>query len=170
MAGNKKTEDAISEKLVFGGYGKVNELKDLDIKDAILIVERGSDIEGELLYFSIKETNAADAGAKAMIVYNNIPGIFLGELIHEFIESNYSPRIPVVSIDRKEGLEIVESINGESYIEFVLQSRLSCTLVWEGQYLHFIKPEIVAPGPTSTLHKTMQDTILPVEPVMLHLT
>ena len=38
------------------------------------------------LYFSIKENNAANAGAKALIVYNNIPGIFLGELIHEFME------------------------------------------------------------------------------------
>ena len=88
MVGNKKTEDTISGKLVFGGYGKTDELKDLDVKDAILIVERGSDVEGELLYFSIKETNAANAGAKAMIVYNNIPGIFFGELIHEFIEQD----------------------------------------------------------------------------------
>ncbi|WP_428324698.1 S8 family serine peptidase [Nitrosopumilus sp.] len=148
MAGNKKTEDAISGKLVFGGYGKVDELKDLDVKDSILIVERGSDVEGELLYFSIKETNAADAGAKAMIVYNNIPGIFLGELVHEFIEPDYSPRIPVVSIDREEGLEIVESINGDE---------ATLNLFFNPDYLaHFssrgpvspfyIKPEIVAPG------------------------
>ncbi|ABX12289.1 peptidase S8 and S53 subtilisin kexin sedolisin [Nitrosopumilus maritimus SCM1] len=148
MAGNKKTEDAISGKLVFGGFGKVDELKDLDVKDSILIVERGSDVKEELLYFSIKETNAADAGAKAMIVYNNIPGIFLGELIHEFIEPNYSPRIPVVSIDREEGLEIIESINGDE---------ATLNLFFNPDYLaHFssrgpvspfyIKPEIVAPG------------------------
>ena len=148
MAGNKKTEDAISGKLVFGGYGKIDELKDLDIKNSILIVERGSDVEGELLYFSIKETNAADAGAKAMIVYNNIPGVFLGELVHEFIEPDYSPRIPVVSIDREEGLEIVESINGD---------KATLNLFFNPDYLaHFssrgpvspfyIKPEIVAPG------------------------
>ncbi|RMW33382.1 MAG: peptidase S8 [Nitrosopumilus sp.] len=148
MAGNKKTEDSVSGKLVFGGYGKADELKDLDVKDAILIVERGSDVEGELLYFSIKETNAANAGAKAMIVYNNIPGIFFGELIHEFIEPDYSPRIPVVSIDREEGLEIVESING---------GQATLNLFFNPDYLaHFssrgpvspfyIKPEIVAPG------------------------
>ena len=148
MAGNKKTEDTISGKLVFGGYGKVDELKDLDVKDAILIVERGSDVEGELLYFSIKETNAANVGAKAMIVYNNIPGIFFGELIHEFIEPDYSPRIPVVSIDREEGLEIVDSINGD---------QATLNLFFNPDYLaHFssrgpvspfyIKPEIVAPG------------------------
>jgi len=148
MAGNTKTEDTVFGKLVFGGHGKADELKDLDVKDSILIVERGSDVEGELLYFSIKETNAADAGAKAMIVYNNIPGIFLGELVHEFVEPFYSPRIPVVSIDREEGLEIVESINGDE---------ATLNLFFNPDYLaHFssrgpvspfyIKPEIVAPG------------------------
>ena len=148
MVGNQKIEDAITGKLVFGGYGKVDDLKNLDVKDSILIVERGSDVEGELLYFSIKETNAADAGAKAMIVYNNISGIFLGELIHEFVEPDYSPRIPVVSIDREEGLGIVESINGNNAV---------LNLFFNPDYLaHFssrgpvspfyIKPEIVAPG------------------------
>ena len=69
------------------GYGKVEELEEnIDIRDSIVIVERGSNVEGELLYFSVKENNVANAGAKALIVYNNKPGIFLGELIHEFIE------------------------------------------------------------------------------------
>ena len=148
MVGNENTEYAITGKLVFGGYGKEDELKDLDVKDSILVVERGSDVPGELLYFSIKESNAADAGAKAMIVYNNVPGIFLGELIHEFIEPDYSPRIPVVSMDREEGLEIVESIDGQ---------HATLNLFFNPDYLaHFssrgpvspfyIKPEIVAPG------------------------
>lgn len=148
MAGNKKTEDTISGKLVFGGYGKADELKELDVKDSILIVERGSDVEGELLYFSIKETNAANAGAKAMIVYNNIPGIFLGELIHEFVEPDYSPRIPVVSIDREEGLEIVESINGnEATLNLFFNPDYLAHFSSRGPVSPFyIKPEIVAPG------------------------
>lgn len=148
MAGNEKTEDTISGKLVFGGFGKIDELKDLDVKDAILIVERGSDVEGELLYFSIKESNAADAGAKAMIVYNNIPGIFFGELVHEFIEPDYSPRIPVVSIDREEGLEIVESINGgEATLNLFFNPDYLAHFSSRGPVSPFyIKPEIVAPG------------------------
>ena len=148
MAGNRNTEESVSGKLVFGGYGKADELKDLDIKDAILIVERGSDVEGELLYFSIKESNAADAGAKAMIVYNNIPGIFFGELIHEFIEPDYSPRIPVVSIDREEGLEIVESINGgEATLNLFFNPDYLAHFSSRGPVSPFyIKPEIVAPG------------------------
>ena len=68
MVGTTKIDEPISEKIVFGGYGKISNLENLDVKDAIVIVERGSDVEGELLYFSIKEENVANAGAKALIV------------------------------------------------------------------------------------------------------
>ena len=149
MVGSTKLEDPIKEKIIFAGYGKVKDFQELDVKDAIVIVERGSDVEGELLYFSIKEKNAANAGAKAMIVYNNNPGIFLGELIHEFIESGYTPRIPVVSIDRDEGLEIIESTTEES--QGILQLFYNPDFVTHfssrGPVSPFyIKPEIVAPG------------------------
>ncbi len=149
MVGSTKLEEPITGKIVFGGYGKIQDLENIDVKDAILIVERGSDVEEELLYFSIKETNAANAGAKALIVYNNIPGIFLGELIHEFIEPDYKPKIPVVSIDKEGGLEIKESIKNDN--------KASLHLFYNPDFVaHFssrgpvspfyIKPEIVAPG------------------------
>ena len=47
-------------KIIFGGYGKIEDLEDLDLTNSILLVERGSDVEGELLYFSIKEKNAVN--------------------------------------------------------------------------------------------------------------
>ena len=92
MVGSSKTSEPITGKIVFGGFGKNSNLENLNVKNAILIVERGSDVEGELLFFSIKEMNAAKAGAKALIIYNNQPGIFLGELIHEFSEPGYTPQ------------------------------------------------------------------------------
>jgi len=149
MVGSSKTNEPITGKIIFGGYGKINDLKDIDVDDAIVIVERGSNVEGELLFFSIKEMNAANAGAKALIVYNNEPGIFLGELIHEFSGPGYIPQIPVVSIDREEGLEIIESI--ENYNEGIMH------LFYNPDFIaHFssrgpvspfyIKPDIVAPG------------------------
>ena len=149
MVGSTKLEEPIREKIIFAGYGKIEDFQELDVKDAIVIVERGSNVEGELLYFSIKEKNAANAGAKAVIVYNNSPGIFLGELIHEFVETGYTPRIPVVSIDRDEGLEIIESITDEN--QGVLQLFYNPDFVAHfssrGPVSPFyIKPEIVAPG------------------------
>ncbi len=149
MVGSTKLEEPITGKIIFGGYGKIENLKELDVKDAILIVERGSDVEGELLYFSIKEKNAATAGAKALIVYNNEPGIFLGELIHEFIEPGYKPQIPVVSIDRKEGLQITDSMkNGnEASLHLFYNPDFVAHFSSRGPVSPFyLKPEIVAPG------------------------
>jgi len=149
MVGSSKLEEPINGKIIFGGHGKIENLKELDVKDAILIVERGSDVEGELLYFSIKENNAANAGAKALIVYNNRAGIFLGELIHEFMGPEYKPQIPVVSIDREEGLEIIESIkNGnEATMHLFYNPDFVAHFSSRGPVSPFyLKPEIVAPG------------------------
>ena len=149
MVGSSKTQEPIIEEIVFGGFGKNSDLENLDVKDAILIVERGSNIEGELLFFSIKEMNAAKAGAKALIVYNNQPGIFLGELIHEFSEPGYTPQIPVVSIDREEGLEIIKTIERKSLgiMNLFYNPDFIAHFSSRGPVSPFyIKPDIVAPG------------------------
>ena len=54
MVGAPKTDKPVTGKIIFGGFGKISDLENLDVKDSILIVERGSDVEGELLFFSIK--------------------------------------------------------------------------------------------------------------------
>ena len=149
MAGSLKLDKAITKKIIFAGYGKIEDFEKMDVQNTIAIVERGSDVKGKLLYFSIKEKNAANAGAKALIIYNNKPGIFLGELIHEFIETGYTPQIPVVSIDRKEGLEIIESLkkDSEGIMHLFYNPDFIAHFSSRGPVSPFyIKPEIVAPG------------------------
>ncbi len=149
MVGSSKLNEPIVGKIIFGGYGKEKDLKDINATDSILLVERGSDVKGDLLYFSTKEKNAANAGAKALIVYNNEPGIFLGELIHEFVESDYKPQIPVVSIDRKEGLEIKESIQekNKAILHLFYNPDFVAHFSSRGPVSPFyIKPDILAPG------------------------
>ena len=149
MVGSSKTSEPITGKIVFGGFGKNSNLENLNVKNTILIVERGSDVEGELLFFSIKEMNAAKAGAKALIVYNNQPGIFLGELIHEFSEPGYTPQIPVVSVDREEGLEIIEAIekNSSGIMNLFYNPDFIAHFSSRGPVSSFyIKPDMVAPG------------------------
>ena len=147
MVGSSKLDQPIFGEIIFGGYGKKEEIQNINVQDSILLVERGSDVEGEMLYFSIKEQNAADAGAKALIVYNNEPGIFLGELIHEFVEPDYKPKIPVVSIDRKEGLEVKESINKNASLHLFYNPDFVTHFSSRGSVSPFyIKPDIVAPG------------------------
>ncbi|MFM9876152.1 MAG: S8 family serine peptidase [Nitrosarchaeum sp.] len=149
MVGSSKLNDPITSKIIFGGYGKKNELAKINATDSILLVERGSDVKGELLYFSIKEKNAVDAGAKAMIVYNNQPGIFLGELLHEFIESDYKPQIPVVSMDRKDGLEIRDQIQEKNKANLHLFYNPDFVAYFSSRGSvspFYIKPDLVAPG------------------------
>ena len=149
MTDSTKVDEPITGKIVFGGYGKIDELAQVETKDSIVLVERGSDVEGELLYFSIKENNAANAGAKALIVYNNMEGIFLGELIHEFMEPDYKPQIPVVSIDRDEGLEIKNLVDDEieGSLHLFYNPDFVAHFSSRGPVSPFyIKPEIVAPG------------------------
>ena len=149
MVGSSKTSEPVTGKIIFGGYGKINDLENIDVKDAIVIVERGSNIEDELLFFSIKEKNVANAGAKALIVYNNQPGIFLGELIHEFSEPGYIPKIPVVSLDREEGLEIIQLIkkDNQGIMHLFYNPDFIAHFSSRGPVSPFyIKPDIVAPG------------------------
>jgi len=149
MVGSSKTNEPINGKIIFGGFGKNSDLENLDVKDTILIVERGSNVKDELLFFSIKEKNAADAGAKALIVYNNEPGIFLGELIHEFSGPEYTPQIPVVSVDRDEGLEIIEKLEKDSsgIMHLFYNPDFIAHFSSRGPVSPFyMKPDMVAPG------------------------
>ncbi len=149
MVGSTKLQEPIQGNIIFGGYGKEKDLVGVNVTDSILLVERGSDVEGELLYFSIKEGNSANAGAKALIVYNNEPGIFLGELTHEFVEPGYQPRIPVVSIDREDGLEIKKIIQQEHVANLNLFFNPDFVVHFSSRgpvSPFYIKPDIVAPG------------------------
>ncbi|HSB83568.1 MAG TPA: S8 family serine peptidase [Nitrosarchaeum sp.] len=147
MVGSSKLNEPIVAKIIFGKYGKEQDLKDINATGAILLVERGSDNKDDRLYFSTKEKNAAKAGARALIVYNNEPGIFLGELIHEFVEPGYKPQIPVVSIDRKDGLEIKEMIQNKASLHLFYNPDFVAHFSSRGPVSPFyIKPDIVAPG------------------------
>ena len=149
MVGSTAIDDPLEGRMVFGGYGRASDLAGVDVAGSVLLVERGSDTEGELLYFSIKEGNAADAGAAALIVYNNEPGLFLGELAAEFAAPGYEPRIPTVSIDRSEGLEIREMIGGDpdAVLRLFYNPDSVAHFSSKGPVSPFyIKPEILAPG------------------------
>ena len=149
MVGSSKLDEPIIGKIIFGKYGKEEDLKDINATGAILIVERGSDNKDDKLYFSLKEKNAANAGAKALIVYNNEPGIFLGELIHDFVEPGYKPQIPVVSIDRDDGLEIIGKIKekNSAMLHLFYNPDFVAHFSSRGPVSPFyIKPDIVAPG------------------------
>ena len=151
MVGSDSLESPVDARLVPVGYAKESDFEGVDVAGAIAVAQRGSDIEDDLLYFSLKEKHAADAGAAALIVYNNIDGMFLGELVHEFIEPGYEPRIPVVSMDREEGLEMLDLMGNGTVSEALLHLFHNPDFVAHfssrGPVSPFyIKPDMVAPG------------------------
>jgi len=75
MIGTKQLAEPITAEIVFGKFGRESDLIG-SYTDSIVLLERGSDVEGEIIFFSDKEYNVANVGGKAIIVYNNEPGIF----------------------------------------------------------------------------------------------
>ena len=149
MVGTQSLAEPIISQIIFGKYGRVNDLSEDDYEGLILLVERGSDIENEIVYFSDKEKNAADVGAKAIVVYNNEPGIFFGELIHEYVDEGYNPAIPALSISREDGLLIKEILQSDTKgtLDVFYHPDFVAYFSSRGPVSPFyIKPDLVAPG------------------------
>jgi len=149
MVGTESIESPITSEIRFGGYSRDQDLKNLDVKDIILLAKRGGETSDELVYFSDKEKNAAKYGASAIIVYNNRPGIFFGELIHEFIGEGYKPTIPAVSINQEDGLEIKKMLekNITGKLDVFYHPDYVAYFSSRGPVSHFFtKPDLVAPG------------------------
>ena len=149
MLGTSASSEPINAKVVFGGYGRVNDLANLDLKDTILLVERGSDVKEETIYFSEKEYNAAQSGAKAVIVYNNEPGIFFGELARRTADSSYLPTIPALSMSRDDGLALKEALQNETMAKLNVFYHPDFVTPFSSRgpvSPFYIKPDLVAPG------------------------
>jgi minor extracellular serine protease Vpr len=136
LQGSEQWNNTQSEKIVFAGIGRKNEMK--NVKDKLVIVERGQ------LTFTDKAKNALNAGAVGVIIYNNSKGTFFGNL-------EESLPIPVAAISKQEGESLKKQLaKGQALLRIELieerdlladfSSRGPVTSTWE------IKPDIVAPG------------------------
>jgi len=149
MVGTQALTDPITSQIIFGKYGKIDDLLGNNFEGSILLIQRGSDIEGEIVYFSDKEKNAANVGARAIIVYNNEPGIFFGELIHEYVDEGYEPTIPALSVSRDDGLIIREILRSDTkgILDVFYHPDFVAYFSSRGPVSPFyIKPDLVAPG------------------------
>ena len=149
MLGTDTISDPISTDIVFGKYSRENDFEDIDVKGKIVLAERGGESSDEIVFFSDKEIFASKNGAKGLIVYNNQPGIFFGELIHEYVSEDYHPTIPTVSMTREEGLELRKILGIESSGTFNVFNHpdFIATFSSRGPVSPFyLKPDLVAPG------------------------
>ncbi len=147
MVGSAVPPSPVESHIIYAGYARESDFTELNVTGAVVLAERGSDIPGELLYFSIKENNAADAGAAAIMIFNNKEGMFYGELIHNFTEPDYMPRIPTISISQEDGRDIIEMLpNAQARLLFLHDPDHVAPFSSRGPTLPFIKPDIMAPG------------------------
>ena len=149
MLGTDTISDPISTEIVFAKYSRENDFEGIDVKGKIVLAERGGEKPDEIVFFSDKEIFATKNGAKGLIVYNNQPGIFFGELIHEYVSEDYYPTIPTVSMTREEGLELRKIIETESSATFNVFNHpdFIATFSSRGPVSPFyMKPDLVAPG------------------------
>lgn len=84
----------ISGTIVFCGIGDSGDFP-AEVNGEIALVERGT------LSFAAKAANAADAGAAAVLIYNNEPGNFSGTL------GEIGDWLPVVALGRDDGLALL---------------------------------------------------------------
>lgn len=149
MRATPSLDAPITEKMVFGGYGRQKDLADGSFENSIVLVERGSDVEGEIVYFTDKEKNVADVGGKAIVVYNNQKGIFYGELQHPFVSPDYQPRIPALSMSDVDGKFLKESIQNETIATLNVFYNPDFVAYFSSRgpvSPFYIKPDLVAPG------------------------
>ncbi|MEH7119519.1 S8 family serine peptidase [Neobacillus vireti] len=125
-----------SLELADGGMGKKEELT--DVQGKLVLIKRGT------ITFTEKAKNAREAGAKGVLIYNNLSGSFMGNL-----ETPLT--IPVGALAKGDGVILQKKINHHGVTARVLvseerdrladfSSRGPVTGTWE------IKPDIVAPG------------------------
>lgn len=139
----------VDGNVVYGSYGRLTDLQNLNAKDAILLEERGSNVPGERVYFAQKEQNAANMGAKALVVFNNATGIFFGELVQPNKTSGYVPRIPVISMSKDDGLELKSMLTSGTigHLNIFFHPDFVAPFSSRGPVSPFyIKPDLVAPG------------------------
>jgi minor extracellular serine protease Vpr len=149
--------EPVKAKLVYANFAREEDVEDMDLKGAIVLAERGGELKQvdgkeqmEIIYFSEKEYNVARKGAAALIIYNNMHGMFYGKLMHEGSGPDYKPSIPVVSISREEGLKIKEmmdkgDLNAELRVFY--DPDIVASFSSRGPVSPFyLKPDLIAPG------------------------
>ncbi len=157
MVGSVVADEPVKGKLVYAKFAREKDVENMDLKGMIVLAERGgalTEIDGkqqmELVYFADKEANVASKGAAALIVYNNMPGIFYGQLTHERAPADYKPSIPVVSISREEGLmikEVIDSKEVNAELRVFYNPDVVAPFSSRGPVSPFyLKPDLVAPG------------------------
>lgn len=98
---NNSAVGSVEGEVVNVGRGRVQDVEGLDLTGKIAVSFRD-----RRTYFGEMEYNVASRGAIGLIVVNDEDVSFNGALVHPGIQ-HYTPRIPVISVAKSEGEEIL---------------------------------------------------------------
>lgn len=91
--GSPLLKKPVEGDLEYCGLGQLTDFKSCKVKGKVALIARGQ------IRFSDKVTNAIDAGAIAVVIFNNEAGLFSGSLT----EDGSEVAVPVVGIDQAPG-------------------------------------------------------------------
>lgn len=112
MMGSPEYE-GLSGNIVFVNYARMSDIV-TDLAGSLALAERGNEEGDAEISLLAKQSNVADKGAAALLVFNNKPGIFYGDLTSTLAEEQ--PTIPTFSISREDGLKLKKLAEEETII------------------------------------------------------
>ncbi|WP_313637955.1 S8 family serine peptidase, partial [Paenibacillus sp.] len=132
-------DNIAGSKIVYAGLGGPSDYTNLDVKDKVVLVDRG------VLSFGEKSLNAKAAGAKLVLIANNAAGEITPTL---GAPGNY---IPTYGITQADGKKIKAQLDAAKdiisyYIGLEVNQLANFSSMGPGMPDYLIKPDVVAPG------------------------
>lgn len=128
------------------GVGATSNFTGKSLSDKVALIQRAGEENGEILSFAQKEKNAKAAGAKAVIIYDNVEG----DLVNMSTDGN----IPAVFIGKADGEAMLAA--SDKHVSFSKSYLAQFQDAYSGKMSDFsswgvtpdlkLKPEITAPG------------------------
>ncbi|MGZ9586106.1 S8 family serine peptidase [Paenibacillus marinisediminis] len=143
LANSVELGDLVNQSLpvVHAGLGSVKDFEGIDVKGKIALIQRGGFSFGE------KASNAQQAGAKAVIIYNNTEGYLTSVTL-----GDYKVKIPAMGIRKADGEFLIASLKADPELKVTLNNKPEADFVNDsssrGPALpkFNLKPDISAPG------------------------
>lgn len=137
------------------GVGATSNFTGKSLSDKVALIQRAGEENGEILSFAQKEKNAKAAGAKAVIIYDNVEG----DLVNMATDGN----IPAVFISKADGEAMLDA--SDKHVSFNKSYLAKFQDAYSGKMSDFsswgvtpdlkLKPEITAPG--GNIYSTLPD-------------
>lgn len=110
VQGGEEFMGQMEGEIVYAGLGSPEEIAKVNLKGKVALMSRGT------ILFVDKVINAMRAGAKAIVIHNNEPGLIRGA-----IQPPEPVRVPVFMIEQQAGLDVKQALDRQQKISLKVQ-------------------------------------------------